>query len=461
MIGKKIFFIGIGGIGMSALAVVLRARGYEVGGSDRYESENTVKLRERGIDVRIGHEASNITDDIDTIVYTNAVSQDNPELQRALELGKKVMERAAMLQFVGSSKYSIGISGTHGKTTTTSMVSRVFLHAGLEPTLAVGGFLPEINGSGYEGPGKYCIYEACEAFASIMHLHPDIAVITNIDGDHLDYYGSMENIRKMFVRYLQENLPPHGIVIYNLDDRNLRNVVKIAEPRNTISIGIRHKEADFTAENIQLDGFSSRYNLKHHGEDLGEYFINVPGMHNVYNSMLAIVASRVNGVPDDKIRETFACFRNANRRFQVKHTEEHLTVIDDYAHHPSEIRATLSAARKLSDKQNAQLIAVFQPHLYSRTEHFYKDFAKSLAEADKVVLTEIYAAREENIHNISTKIIYDEIIKIMGEDNVLYLKSLDDVTEALQPYLHSDSIVITLGAGDVWKVSEMFGHSCA
>ena len=458
--GKKIFFIGIGGVGMSALAVILRERGFDVSGSDRYESDMTVRLRDKGIDVRIGHDASNISDDIDTVVYTNAVSQDNPELQRAMELGKKVMERAAMLQYVGSNKYSIGISGTHGKTTTTSMVSRIFLHAGLEPSLAVGGVLPEIQGSGYEGNGKYCIYEACEAFASMMHLHPDVAVITNIDGDHLDYYGSMENIRKMFVRYLQENIPPHGIVIYNLDDRNLRNVVKIAEPRNTISIGIRHKEADFTAENIELDSYSSTFTVKLHGKVIGEYFINVPGMHNVYNSMLAIVTAHINGLPVDKVRESLATFRNANRRFQVKHTDEHLTVIDDYAHHPSEIRATLSAARKLSDKQNAQLIAVFQPHLYSRTEHFYKDFAKSLAEADRVVLTEIYAAREENVHNISTKIIYDEIIKIMGEENVLYLKDLDEAAGALRPYLDADSIVITLGAGDVWKVSEMFGHSC-
>ena len=460
-IGKKVFFIGIGGIGMSAIAVILQDRGVIVCGSDRSESEMTNKLRSLGIDVRIGHNAANITDDIDTVVYTNAVTSDNPELQRAIELGKKVFERAAMLDRVARNKFTIGISGTHGKTTTTSMVSRIFLNAGYDPSLAVGGYLREIDGSGYEGDGKTFIYEACEAFASMMHLHPDIAVITNVEGDHLDYYGTVKNIKNMFVRYIKENIPAYGMVVYNRDDKNLRQIIDEADPVNCFSVGIKQKDADFVAEKIELNAFDSTFRLRFRGKDYGVYKVNVPGLHNVYNAMLAVVTAQLNGVAYEKIYDSLAHFKNADRRFQLKLKCEHLTVIDDYAHHPSEIKATLSAARKLSQKEHARLIAVFQPHLYSRTEHFYKDFAKSLSKADTVVLTEIYAAREKNTNNISTKIIYDEVVKMLGEENVIYSKTLDEVPMKIEEILKKDSILVTLGAGDVWKVSEMFNRVSA
>lgn len=458
--GDKIFFIGIGGVGMSALAVILKARGFGAYGSDRAESDMTRQLKQKGIDVRIGHNADNIDPDTKIVVYTNAVTEDNPELIRAREMGVAVMERATMLDIVGRTKFSIGISGTHGKTTTTSMVSRIFLKAGYDPTLAVGGFLNEIGGSGYEGAGKYMVYEACEAFGSVLKLHPNIAVITNIDNDHLDYYGSLANIKKAFRQYITDNIPPYGILVYNKDDSNLRSVVQEADPVNAVSVGIRYKDADFVAEKIKLDAFSSEFTVRQREEEIGRFRVNVPGIHNVYNALLAVVTGRLNGIPNEIINQSLASFENANRRFQLKHRTDHLTVIDDYAHHPSEIRATLLAARKLSDKLGAKLIAVFQPHLYSRTEAFYKDFAKSLSRADMVVLTEIYAAREKNTNNISTKIIYDEIVKILGSDKVIYSRSLDEVPESLQPYLSSDAIVVTLGAGDVWKVSEMF-HSSA
>lgn len=459
--GSKIFFIGIGGVGMSAIAHILNQRGYKIIGSDRSESRMTKILAGQGIDVRIGHDSANITSDIDLVVHTNAVGFDNPEMKAAHELGIPIIERAIMLNQTASTKFSIGISGTHGKTSTTSMLSKIFLKAGVDPSLAVGGYLEEAKGSGYEGKGNYFIYEACEAFGSMLNMYPDISVVTNIDSDHLDYYGTLANIRAAFRKFFSENIPPYGIVIYNKDDQNLREVIRDARPFHSVSVGIRHKDADFTAERITLGGFHSEFTIKRRGKSIGRFKINVPGIHNVYNSLLAAVAAHLSGISTKAIQASLSEFENAKRRFQLKHREEALTVIDDYAHHPSEIKATLMAARKLADKQSAHLIAVFQPHLYSRTEALYKDFAKALSKADTVVLTEIYAAREENVNNISAQIIYDEVVKHIGEENVLYADTLPEVPKLIQPYLTQDSIVITLGAGDVWKVSEMFSDTAA
>jgi len=456
---RKIFFIGIGGIGMSALAVILKARGYKVSGSDRAESSVTQNLIKQGIDVKIGQKAENISDDIDAVVYTNAISNDNPELAKARKMGIPVFERAAMLNILARDKFAIGVSGTHGKTTTTSMVAKIFLNAGLDPTLAVGGYLAEINGSGHEGKGDFFVYEACEAYGSFLKLHPNIAVITNIDADHLDYYGNIESIIKAFEKYIKENIPPDGFIIYNKDDANLRDVIKRVKPTNAISIGINSR-ADFTASKIQLDEFSSSFVVKNKGIEIGNFYVNIPGLHNVYNALLAIATALMNGISTEIVLATLANFKNADRRFQLKYFAPDLMVIDDYAHHPAEIDATLSAAKNLSLKKNAQLIAVFQPHLYSRTRYLYKEFARSLSLADRIVLTEIYAAREKNTDNVSSKMIYDEIVKIKGRENVIMTEKLSDIPDKVKALLNgrSISIVITLGAGDVWKVSDMFGH---
>jgi len=284
--GTKVFLIGIGGIGMSALAVILKARGFDVLGSDRADSTVILNLRKLGINVALCHESANITPDIRTVVYTNAVSEDNPELIKAREIGASVYERAAMLDLLSGPKLAIGVSGTHGKTTTTSMVAKIFLAAGLDPTLAVGGHIDQIGGSGYEGDGKFFVYEACEAYGSFLKLHPAIAVITNIDSDHLDYYTNIGNIKKAFLKYIQENIPAFGTIVYNRDDANLRSVVEGAKLHNTVSVGIRHR-ADFTASKIRLNEFSSSFVVKKHGAFYGNFFLNVPGMHNVTNALLA------------------------------------------------------------------------------------------------------------------------------------------------------------------------------
>ncbi len=452
---KKVFLIGIGGIGMSALAVILKARGYEVSGSDRAESTVIFNLRKQGIEIALCHSPENITPDIGAVVYTNAIAGDNPEFVRAKELGIALYERAVMLDKLSSPKLSIGVSGTHGKTTTTSMVAKIFLAAGLEPTLAVGGHIDQIGGSGYEGAGKYFIYEACEAYGSFLKLHPMMAVITNIDSDHLDYYHNLENIKKAFSKYIHENIPSYGKIIYNRDDANLRKVVEGSGLSNVVSAGIR-RGADFKASKIRLDEFSSSFIVKKHGALLGEFFVNVPGMHNVTNALLAIGCAAVNGIPVDVIEKTLRNFKNADRRFQLKFNKGNLMVIDDYAHHPSEIDATLNAAKNLSEKTHARLIAVFQPHLFSRTQYLYKEFARSLSRADSIVLTEIYAAREKDDGLISTKLIYDEIVRIKGRENVAMTSELKDIPEKVRSFFQGKNIVITLGAGDVWKVSDMF-----
>ncbi len=451
---QKYFFIGIGGIGMSGIAVILKKRGFEVVGSDRALSSMTASLSEMGITVFEGHQKEHVSTDIDVVVYTNAVSEDNPELVRARELGIPTLERAVMLDRVASGKMTIGVSGTHGKTTTTSMVSKIFINAKRDPSLAVGGVLEEISGSGYEGAGKEFIYEACEAFGSMLHLHPDIVVVTNVDGDHLDYYGTFDHIKDAFVQYLSENIPPHGIVIYNADDAPLCEVVARARPIHAISVGIENISADFVVSKVKLDEFSSRFSIQNGEHFIGDFTLNVPGMHNVLNAALAVVTAHVNGISGETIAFSLRQFHNARRRFQLKVEEKNFMVIDDYAHHPSEIRATLSAAKNLSVRKKAQLIAIFQPHLYSRTEHFFKDFAQSLSQADRVVLTDIYAAREKNIHHISSQIIYDEVVKLKGEKNVVFSKKLSEVPEKIRPLLNGNDVLITLGAGDVWKVSE-------
>lgn len=455
--GKKIFLIGIGGIGMSALAVILKDRGYDVAGSDRSESTTASILKNKGIQVHIGHRAENISADTGMVVYTNAISDDNPEAVKSRELGIPVIERAKMLDMLAASKYSIGVSGTHGKTTTTSMVSKMFLNAGYDPTLAVGGFLSEINGSGYEGKGKYFIYEACEAYESFLRLHPNVALITNIDADHLDYYGTFSNIKKAFSKYIRDNLPPYGVLIYNRDDRPLRKVVHGVRLERVVSVGIRSRFADYVAKDIELDDFSTSFQVLHRGKPLGKFRVNIPGRHNVTNALLAIAAAHINGIPVEVIAGSLAHFRNADRRFQLKFSGSNLMVIDDYAHHPAEIDATLSAAKNLSQRKGAQVIAVFQPHLYSRTEYLYKDFAKSLSKADRVVLTDIYAARETNDHHVSSMMIFDEIVRIMGVENVAYSNELSGVPDKIRAFMNGNNIVITLGAGDVWKVSDMFG----
>jgi len=451
-----IFLVGIGGVGMSALARILWARGHQVSGSDRSDSATLQDLRQKGMEVFVGHHANHIHEDIDLVVYTNAVKVDeNPELIQAKQLGIPLIERAKLLQMLASSKYAIGVSGTHGKTTTTSMLAKIFLAANLDPSLAVGGELSGIGGSGYDGKGKFFIYEACEAFESFLKLYPDTAVITNVDADHLDYYGNFENIKKAFTTYLTHHVSPYGLIVYNRDNEPLREIVDKQKLPHAVSVGIQ-TPADFMAKEVELSEFSSRFVLVRGKEEIGTFYVNVPGMHNVYNALLAAVTAKLHGVPQEVIYRTLSLFQNASRRFEVKYQTDDLVVIDDYAHHPSEVSATLKAARKLAEKKGAELVVVFQPHLYSRTLSFYREFAEALSLADRIILTEIYPAREINPGNVSSKLIYDEIVKLRGNSRLYYFASLEQVKEVLPQIMSTQAVLVTLGAGDVWKISSAF-----
>ncbi len=452
---SHIYFIGIGGVGMSALATILQQQGYTVSGSDNVMSKNAQKLSDMGIQIHIGQSADNITKDVDYVVYSNAVPMTNPEMIKAQELNISLIVRADMLNFIGSHFFSIGISGTHGKTTTTSMTSRIFLSAGLDPTLAVGGFLPEIQGAGHKGQGDTMIYEACEAFGSLNYLYPDVALITNIDMDHLEFFKDRQEVEDLFLEYLNNHIAPNSLLIYNADDECLSKVVQKSCVTKKISVSLKVEQGDFWIKNITLHEHTSEFDVYFDQDLIGHFVLGVPGIYNVSNALLAIAIAKVQGIDNLSIVKALKDFQNADRRFEIKNNTKNLTVIDDYAHHPRAVMLTLEAAKKIATQKKAQLIAVFQPHLYSRTEYFYKEFSESLLIADKVILTDIYAAREINTNNISSQLIYDEMSKQKNTENIIMESKFENISDMIKE-LASDksSVVITLGAGDVWKISE-------
>ncbi|MGL4677032.1 MAG: UDP-N-acetylmuramate--L-alanine ligase [Brevinema sp.] len=451
---SHIYFIGIGGVGMSALAVIMKQQGYMISGSDNLESASTQKLSSLGINIYIGHLAENINPEIDYIVYSNAVPPNNPEILKAQALNIPIIVRAAMLNFIGSHFFSIGVSGTHGKTTTTSIIARIFLSAGLDPTLAVGGFLPEIQGYGYKGLGDTMIYEACEAFGSLNNLYPDIALITNIDMDHLEFFKNRKEVEDLFLEYLDKHIAPKSLLIWNADDECLAHVVAQSCITNKISVSLQSEQGDFWIKNINLQDHFSEFDVYSQQEFIGHFILGIPGIHNISNALLAIAVAKTQGIDNLSIIKALENFQNANRRFEIKNDSDHLMVIDDYAHHPKAVLLTLEAAKKIATKKNAKLIAIFQPHLYSRTQYFYKEFSQSLLLADSVILTDIYAARETNDHNISSQLIYDEISKQKNMDHLIFESKFDNICTIIKKItLNQSSVVITLGAGDVWKIS--------
>lgn len=452
---SHIFFLGIGGIGMSALAIILHHQGYTISGSDSIDSPNTQKLINLGITVYIGHDTTHINNNIDYLVYTNAIQTNNPEFLKAQQLHIPVIVRAEMLNFIGSHFFSIGISGTHGKTTTTSMTARIFLAAGLDPTLAVGGFLPEIHGAGYFGKGDTMIYEACEAFGSLNYLFPDVALVTNIDEDHLEYFKNRQEVEELFLNYFDAHLNPNSLLIWNADDDCLAQVVQKSTINRKISVSLKVEGGDFWVENIKLHSNHSEFDVVFAGDLIGHFILGVPGIHNISNALLAITCAKIYGIDNASIIHALDNFQNASRRFEIKNSSTALTIIDDYAHHPRAVTLTLEAAKKIAHHNHAKLIAIFQPHLYSRTRYFYKEFSEALLLADSVILTDIYAAREVNKDNISSQLIYDEILKLKTMDHLIFEEELQKIPSIIKQITSNyPSVVITLGAGDIWKISE-------
>ena len=444
-----IHFIGIGGISMSGFAELLHSFGFTVTGSDWKESKITKHLESLGIQVVYGQTEENITDSIDLVVYTAAVHPSNPEFARAKELGIPMMERASMVgQVMKNYESAIAISGTHGKTTTTSIASHIFLGAKMDPTISVGGILPAIGGNIRIGRSQNFITEACEYTNSFLKFFPTVGIILNIEEDHMDFFHDIDEIRDSFKKFAAL-IPAHGTLIINADIQRYEEIIEGLSCR-VITYSVKNPDADFFADNISFDEMSrGSFDVIVGGEKKGRYQLNIVGMHNVSNTLSCLALASLYDIPEDTIQEALLAFHGTDRRFEIKGEVNGITIIDDYAHHPTEITATLEAAKKYPHKT---LWCAFQPHTYTRTRAFLKDFAKSLALSDKIILADIYAAREQDPGDISSQDLADELKKLGKE--VYYFHSFEEIEKFILKNLINGDLLITMGAGNIVDIGE-------
>ena len=440
---KTVHFVGIGGSGMSPLAEILHAKGYEITGSDRSESDNFNRIKAMGACVVLGHDAKNV-EGADLVVYTAAVSEDNPELVAAKERGIPLLERAKVLGAITRAyPQTIGVAGTHGKTTTTSMAAQILLEADLDPAVFIGGRLPLINANGRAGHGDIMVCEACEFLDHYLEMTPAIAVILNVDADHLNYFGTLENVIKSFRTFASKAT---GHIIYNATDANTVKAVDGLTNAPMISYGL-DDSCDWYAQNIRFEnGAYARYDLYHAGEFFAAIALGVPGEHNVQNSMAAAISAHLCGATAQQIVEGLAHFRGAGRRFEFLGTFGGVTVVDDYAHHPTEIIATLQTAKALPHKK---VWAIFQPFTYTRTERHLKEFAEALSLADTAVVSDIMGSREVNTSGVHSSQITDLM------QNGVYLPDFPAITDYIVEHVQEGDLVLTMGGGNVYQCARM------
>lgn len=444
---NHVHFVGIGGIGMSGIAEILYNQGFTVTGSDLHYSENTEYLRKIGIKIKIGHSPDNVNG-ADVVVYSSAVNpEENPETLEAERRGIPVIRRAEMLAEVTRLNYTIAISGTHGKTTTTSMIGLILINAGFDPTVIVGGRLKTFGGTNARlGKGEWTVVEADEYDRSFLQLLPTIAVINNIEPEHLDIYNDLTDIQNTFIRFANK-VPFYGLIVAGIDDPGVKHILGKTQ-RKTLTFGTS-KTADFRAENIQIYEHRTTFEVYQNSNLFGNIELKVPGFHNVQNALAAITISSQLGISFDIIKQSLGEFSGVMRRFEIKGEHRKILIVDDYAHHPTEIRATLSAARK---GWNRRIIAIFQPHTYSRTQAFFNEFASSFDDSDILIITDIYPAREKPIQGVTGKLIADSAIE-MGHKNVIYEEELDKIPTIVKEIAKEHDMIITIGAGNVWKVA--------
>jgi UDP-N-acetylmuramate--alanine ligase len=448
---KKLHFVGIGGIGMSGIAEILLDQGFKVSGSDRALSEVTDRLQQLGADIVEGHRAENVAGDVDTVVYSSAVQPENPEILEAQRRKIPVVRRAEMLAEVMRLKYGIGIAGTHGKTTTTSMTSLVLIEGGLDPTVIVGGKLSGLGGTNARlGRGEFIVVEADEYDHSFLSITPTIAVLTTLETDHLDCYRDLEDIKNAFVQFAQK-VPFYGFIVLCLDEPALLDIMPQLSKKKIVTYGL-NPQADVQAVDIRHKENSSIYTLIRDGKELGTVALQVPGKHNVQNSLGAIAVGLELGIPFPTIKAGIEKFAGVYRRWEKKGEAKGITVYDDYAHHPTECRATLAGAKA---GWRRRVVCVFQPHLYSRTRDFYEDFGKSFLLSDVLVVTDVYPAREEPIQGITGELIVNAA-KQFGHKEVHYVRDKTQIPAFLKTVAKPGDIVITMGAGDIWKYGEQF-----
>lgn len=445
----NLHFTGIGGISMSALAEIMISRGFTVTGSDSHESKITDHLESLGAKIFYNQVAGNISSDIDVLIYTAAIKQDNPELVKAKELGIPLLTRAEFLgQIMLNYPMAIGVSGTHGKTTTTSMLSQIMLEGNTDPTILVGGIMPAIHGNTRVGHSDKLITEACEYTNSFLSFKPNMAIILNVAADHLDFFKDLDDIRHSF-RKFAELVPNDGFLVINSDIDNLEYFTDGLKCK-VITVGSDPAKSDYSATNIEFDQFAKgSYDLVVNGEKSFHVALNVTGEHNIYNSLAAIAAAHAMGISDENIKAGLTQYGGTDRRFQYKGKVGDVTIIDDYAHHPDEITATIKTAKHYPHKK---MWVVFQPHTYSRTKSLLPEFGKALKEADAVVLADIYAAREKDTLGVSSLDVKKEIEKYGAE--VHYYPSFSEIENFLLESCSPGDLLITMGAGDVVKIGE-------
>lgn len=445
---KRVHFVGIGGIGMSGIAEILLSRGFEVSGSDKSLSEITKRLSNLGIKIFEDHSAENLKN-ADVLVYSSAVTLDNPEVQAAVKNKIPIIKRSEMLAECMRMQYGIGIAGTHGKTTTTSMVGLTLTEGKLDPTIIVGGKLSGLGGTNARlGHGEFIVVEADEFDRTFLKLTPTIAAITTLESEHLDTYKDLEDIKSAFIEFANK-VPFYGFVVLCLDEPALQDIIPQIN-KKIITYGLT-VQADVRATDIVFENFTSTFEIKYHGEELGTVALKIPGIHNVRNSLVAVTIAKELGIPFNTIKKALESFTGVYRRFEVKYDKE-IMVVDDYAHHPTETSATLAGIRSGWDRR---LVAVFQPHLYSRTRDFYQEFGRSFLNSDVFICTDIYPAREEPIEGVTGKLIADAA-RNFGHKDVHYFPNKNDVPQFLNEIKKDGDIIITMGAGDIWKYGEKF-----
>ena len=443
---QKIHMVGIGGIGMSGIAEILLNQNFDVTGSDLYENENVIRLRNNNIKITIGHSAQNVAG-ADVVVYSSAVTKNNVEIKEAKRIGIPVVKRAEMLAEITRLHYTIGVAGTHGKTTTTSMLGLILIKAKMDPTIIVGGKLHAFGDSNARlGKGQFMVVEADEYDRSFLKLTPTIALLTNIDYDHVDIYKSINEVKTAFVEY-SNKIPFYGFVVVCDDDSNIQNIKKSINA-NIITYGI-NRRSQYQARNIKEKGGEVSFSLYIKGNRIAEIDLKIPGEHNVRNALGAIATAHKIGIKMDAILSGIKAFKGVYRRFQIIGRYNDNVIVDDYAHHPTEIKASIDAAKKAW--VNNRIIAIFQPHTYTRTLEMYEHFAMSLIHADVIIITDVYPARERKIMNVSGKMIVDAC-KMLKNNNVYYVKSIDMIPHVLKNILNHQDTVLFMGAGDIYTV---------
>lgn len=447
---KRLHFIGIGGAGMSGIAEILCNLGYQVSGSDNTPSEITEYLSSLGIRIFAAHVAENVKG-IDVVVISSAIGEDNLEVQEARRQGIPVIKRAEMLGELMRLKFAIGIAGTHGKTTTTSMIGKILQQANLNPTLIVGGVVAELGTGAALGTGDYLVAEADEYDKSFMAMFPSMAVVLNVEPDHLECYDGIDDLMNSFLTYINR-VPFYGSAIISAEDPNIQSFrPRISRPYATFGFS---NSADYRAVNIILEPGRTMFSVYRREELLGEIILRVPGKHNVANALAAIAATSELEVPFAPIADALRNFRGVGRRFEIIAEPNGYLVIDDYAHHPTEIRATLTAAKTIYPER--RVVAIFQPHLFSRTKQFAEEFASALALADEVILTDIYPARELPIPGVTSELIQQHAVR-KGSTHFKYVGAKENATEAVAQIARPGDVIITIGAGSITHIK----HSIA